>query len=147
MSTRSFIGTYNDDNTLTGIYCHFDGYPEYVGRTLLEHWTDPDKVNALMALGNLSMLGMEVGEAHGFDDTDHPKRHEWCLAYGRDRGETGQEAQTFADHYEFLKAANESCAEYAYLLDEDYTGVFTWRVYDLRGSDIRDVLGLATFSN
>lgn len=143
MSTRSFIGTYNDDDTLTGIYCHFDGYPEGVGRTLLDHWTDPDKVTALMALGNLSTLGAELGMAHEFDDRTHP---DWCLAYGRDRGEKGQEAKTFADRNDFIKYAHESWAEYVYILEQDWTGVYMWRVYDLNGTDLRSVLGVETFA-
>lgn len=144
MSTRSFIGTYNDDDTITAIYCHFDGYPEGVGRTLLDHWTDPAKVQALMALGNLSSLGSELGEAHDFDDRTHPT---WCLAYGRDRGEEGQEAKTYANRNEFLNAAHESWAEYAYLYHSNGWPVSNWTVFNLNGEDIRDALGLRVSSN
>ena len=41
------------------IYCHFDGYIAGVGKTLLNHYTDPEKVNDLMRLGDLSSLGKE----------------------------------------------------------------------------------------
>jgi hypothetical protein len=35
MSTRSFIGY--SDGQLHGIYCHYDGYPGYVGEILVKH--------------------------------------------------------------------------------------------------------------
>ncbi len=35
MATRSNIGIVNEDGSITGIYCHYDGYPEYVGKMLL----------------------------------------------------------------------------------------------------------------
>lgn len=85
------------------VYCHFDGYPSGVGRTLLEHWTDPEKVNRLIALGDLSVLGAEIGKRHDFDShlgtynyetgeregSSVPAGENWTLAYGRDRGEKG----------------------------------------------------------
>ena len=36
MSTRSYIGKKHNDDTFTAIYCHFDGYPEGVGQTLVD---------------------------------------------------------------------------------------------------------------
>jgi hypothetical protein len=97
------IGRLNDDGSITGIYCHFDGYLSYVGRILAEHYTDAAKVDALMALGDLSALGEEIGEKHDFRNC--PKGQ--CNAYGRDRGERNVDARTFetmrafADDYEY----------------------------------------------
>lgn len=115
MSTRSRIGIIRskpegEAPVVESIYCHFDGYPEGVGQTLLDHWADEDKINELLALGDLSVLGSVIGEKHDFDSHtgtfvggrphDHPDgyaigeyvegeatRLGWCLAYGRDRGE------------------------------------------------------------
>lgn len=108
MSTRSRIGVIRGIAEQGGhqavivesIYCHFDGYPEGVGQTLIDHWTDPKKVNRLIALGDLSALGVEIGKSQGtawFDtryatlygeDADPADpRLGWCLAYRRDRGE------------------------------------------------------------
>ena len=89
------------------IYCHFDGYPEGVGQTLLDHWTDEKKINRLVALGDLSSLGSVIGRKHDFDTHQGPSSWKWegtdeeyaaaraespygkgwCLFYGRDRGE------------------------------------------------------------
>lgn len=72
MSTRSFIGIQNLDGTVTGIYCHHDGYLEGVGATLKAHYTTVRQVLDLVALGSLSSLG---------EDLDYTQ------AYHRDRGE------------------------------------------------------------
>lgn len=103
MSTRSMIGRLNADGTITGIYCHSDGYLSHVGRILAEHYTDAAKVDALMSLGDLSVLDKEIGEAHSFSARPEGQ----CNAYGRDRGERNVDARTFetmrafADDYEY----------------------------------------------
>ena len=72
MSTRSFIGIQNLDGTVTGIYCHHDGYLAGVGATLKAHYTTVRQVLDLVALGSLSSLG---------EDLDYTQ------AYHRDRGD------------------------------------------------------------
>jgi hypothetical protein len=37
MSTRSFICIVGQNGGFQGIYCHYDGYPEHVGKILVEH--------------------------------------------------------------------------------------------------------------
>ena len=61
MSTRSHIGI-KDSRGITGVYCHFDGYPEGVGKTLLENYDTEEKVNALIAEGDMSSLGATLEE-------------------------------------------------------------------------------------
>lgn len=72
MSTRSFIGIQNLDGSVTGIYCHHDGYLDGVGATLKTHYTTVRQVLDLVALGSLSSLA---------EDTDVTQ------AFHRDRGE------------------------------------------------------------
>lgn len=88
MSTRSHIGKKLENGSIKYIYCHFDGYPEHNGEILKKHYTDEAKIDALLELGALSILGEEIGEEQDFErrDTHNPK---WCLAYGRDRGQHG----------------------------------------------------------
>jgi hypothetical protein len=38
MSTRSFICIEDDEQGYRGIYCHYDGYPEHVGKILVEYY-------------------------------------------------------------------------------------------------------------
>lgn len=83
MGTDCLIGRENPDGTVTAIFCGHDSQPPYVGAMLRDHYTDAEKIDALMALGDISVLGSDIGEKHKF-------RHgpdDWCDAYGRDRGE------------------------------------------------------------
>jgi len=57
MGTRSAIGKFNPNGTMTLIYCHWDGYPSYNGRILNEHYKTLEDVDKLLALGDLSSLG------------------------------------------------------------------------------------------
>lgn len=93
MGTRSLIGKANPDNTYTYIYCHWDGKPYCVGVKLVENYFTNDKINQLLELGDLSSLGEKIGEKQDFNKFETQVR-EWCLAYGRDRGEDGCEAKT-----------------------------------------------------
>lgn len=100
MATHSIIGKLNPDNTVTFIYCHYDGYYKGgVGQKLDEHYQDENKINQLLELGDLSTLGEEIGYQQKFDDRKtHVK--EFCLAYGRDRGEDDVDAQSISlDEY------------------------------------------------
>jgi hypothetical protein len=114
MGTRSTIAVENADKTITAIYCHWDGYPTHVGKILNEHYTNPKKVAELMALGDLSSLGREIG---GKTDFDSHKGHDTCLAYGRDRGETDVGAKVFVSKLVWKNEMNkwEWGCEYAYL--------------------------------
>ena len=87
MATRSFIGIQNDNGTVTGVYCHFDGYLDGVGATLREHYTDRGKVRRLVELGSLSSLGRDIGEKHDFDARRYGELVDATTAYHRDRGE------------------------------------------------------------
>jgi hypothetical protein len=72
MSTRSHIGI-KDSRGITGVYCHFDGYPEGVGKTLLENYDTENKVKALIAEGDMSSLGATLEECNFYKegpDTD-----------------------------------------------------------------------------
>lgn len=87
MSTRSRIGMVTDDGKVISIYCHWDGYVQNNGRILLESYTDPAKVKALISLGDISILEAEVEPKelveHSFDNPQDGV----VVAYGRDRGE------------------------------------------------------------
>jgi hypothetical protein len=118
MGTRSTIGM-SEGYKVKALYCQWDGYPEGAGGRLAEHYTDAKKVRQLLELGNLSALRQEIGEAQEFNS---PKE-EWTIAYGRDRGETGQEARTFTSVSDWLENFN-SGEEYFYL----YTEAEGWAV-------------------
>lgn len=102
MSTRSRIGIKNNDGTITSIYCHSDGYLGGVGALLADHYATEEHVRALLAVGNVSELGVEVGDKIPFDQREwrpSPRGRGWvdqavqCVAYGRDRGDVGTGAR------------------------------------------------------
>lgn len=92
MATRSLIGKLNPDNTFTYIYCHWDGYPRSVGNKLVDNYFTNDRVNALLELGDLSVLGEKIGGKQNFNDLES-HMPQWCLAYGRDRGDKNCDAK------------------------------------------------------
>lgn len=132
MGTRSTIAMKKPEGGVIGIYCHWDGYPEHNGQILNEHYTDTDKVARLIGLGDLSSLGPEIGEAHDFDagPSDLGLFKDWCMAYGRDRGETGTEARHFDDVKAWTEALEGSWCEWAYLWDGE-----NWLVHKMSNND------------
>ena len=134
MATRSRIGMVNEDGTVSSIYCHWDGYPSNNGRILVNHYTDREKVKALIELGSISSLCEHVAPPPLFDTDDEDiKRGERTLkefglvesthtfdkpmegvtvAYHRDRGEDYIEPRINKSLDEYLEADNE---EYGYV--------------------------------
>lgn len=116
MATRSFIGIQNPDGSIRGIYCHYDGYPEHNGELLEKHYTNPTKITALLALGDISILGEEIGEKHNFEDRHVNKANGWTKAYHRDRGEQLNPNKVYADLKDLEQNVNSDLgAEYAYV--------------------------------
>ena len=115
MATRSNIGIVNDNGSVTGIYCHWDGYPEHNGKLLLKHYNTSGIVYKLMDLGNLSILDEKLysTDIHTFNEPEDGV----CVAYGRDRGETETNSKTFDNISEFEKFAGNSAADYQYLFN------------------------------
>jgi len=110
MGTRSTIAIQNTDGTVTGIYCHWDGYTSHNGAILAENYTTEDTVRELIALGDLSSLGEKIGDKVDFDD--YKSHNGQCVAYGRDRGERGVEAAT---HDSWTALLEDFGQEYDYL--------------------------------
>ena len=111
MATRSMIGIEQADGTIKGIYCHYDGYPSGVGKTLMEKWNTREAAEALIELGDISQLG------DGLQDT---------VAYHRDRGEDWEGCNP--EIYSGIRQFN--CQEYAYVWKRDDK----WMLYVNRDS-------------
>lgn len=62
MATRSTIAIENLDGTVSQVYCHWDGYLEGVGATLLKHYNTREAVQKLISGGAISSLGEYVSE-------------------------------------------------------------------------------------
>ena len=127
MATRSLIGRQYQDGSIDYIYCHWDGYPSNNGVILREHYSDSAKVDQLLALGDLSSLAEEIGEQQDFDDRES-QQDNWCLAYGRDRGEKNVAAK-HASSLDVL-FANASFIDYVYVFNNG-----EWKCYNAYGKD------------
>ncbi len=133
MSTRSTIAIQLDDQSVKHIYCHWDGYPEGVGDTLLRSYNTRERVLELMELGDLSVLADEMHPTgqHNFS----VPQDGMCIAYGRDRSDTETEAKV-STLESFLHDAVGSGQEYVYLMD--LTG--KWFVTDVYETATRPLL-------
>ena len=119
MSTRSFICKRTEDGKLLGIYCHYDGYLEHHGRILCEYYNTPEKVDALIALGDLSSLGKKISPTNATHDIDHPEPGV-CIAYGRDAHCEDTGAQIFKSKKVLIENLNHNpMIEYIYLWEDN----------------------------
>ena len=112
MGTRSFIAM-KTKGGFKGVYCHWDGYLDWNGKILLEHYSDGDKLARLIAHGDISVLDREIGTRHGFGARPEGQ----TTFYGRDRGGDGQ-GPVFRKTLKSLLHYAERCGcEYFYLLE------------------------------
>lgn len=83
MSTRSMIGVMEKDGSIKAIYCHFDGYLDGVGYTLLNNY-DEAKTRELIERGDISSLGPNIKDSPAYPDThyrefkDDPDYLDYC---------------------------------------------------------------------
>ena len=61
MGTRSRIGIELNDNSILSVYCHYDGYPEFNGRVLENHYDTVEKVRNLIDGGDMSCTWTNAG--------------------------------------------------------------------------------------
>ena len=123
MATRSRIAIETTDTSgnkvIKSIYCHFDGYPSGVGKTLMENYKAREKVEALISLGDISFIKEEVTPTgpHSFD---YPQKGV-TVAYHRDRGEKFKSPRINSSVREFFLSDIE---EYGYLFSEEGEWLF-----------------------
>ena len=61
MGTRSRIGIQLADESILSVYCHYDGYPEFNGVKLVEHFNSRDAATELIDGGDISCLWTNAG--------------------------------------------------------------------------------------
>ena len=111
MSTRSIIASEGTDGSVMAVYCHWDGYPSYNGKILLEKYNTSEKVAKLLKPGDMSSLDEKCSKpkGHSFDN----RVEGYTVYYGRDRGEKnvgtkvfdsvkGLDEMDYGQYYEYL---------------------------------------------
>ena len=115
MATRYTIGKMQEDGvTIRSVYGHWDGYPEGAGKMLRNFYSDEEKIDRLLSMGDISSLDQQIGsptEHNPFDD----RTEGVTTFYGRDRGEDGVSALVHANLEEWLGFRRGSWCEYGYL--------------------------------
>lgn len=114
MGTRSYIAKQIGDDQYLTIYCQLNGYPEDTGATLVKCYDTPEKVDALLALGDLYYLREKLAPAPGRHDFDVPQPGV-TVAYQRDGGCSGWEATIKT--LEELSDWGQDGVEYIYIYD------------------------------
>jgi len=136
MSTRSYIAKQVGDDKFRTIYCHSDGYLTHNGAMLLDHYSEPEKLDELLNLGDLSYLAPNVNpdpsKPHSFNYDE--RQDGVVLAYGRDRGEKDIEAR---DYTKRELTSTETWVAYIYVFNKDNQWVYGRPGQDL--SEFRDV--------
>ncbi len=117
MATRSRIGILLEDNSVLSVYCHWDGYPEFNGRKLEEHFNTYEKASELIDGGDISALWTNLG----FNNETLPETGP--LPYSA-RGEVTEPRYDLS-----LKTYLANGEEYAYLFANS-----EWICYDLHGT-------------
>lgn len=86
MGTRSRVGIQNEDKSVTSIYIHWDGYPEYLGEKLNDNLLTEELVRNFVAEGDRSSFDLSYKEMRNEDSpSDTHTDKEWP--------DTGQEFQ------------------------------------------------------
>lgn len=57
MGTKCRIGLLGPKGKIESVVCYKDGYPDYMGETLAEHYPDRDAIAKLIAGGDILELG------------------------------------------------------------------------------------------
>lgn len=150
MATRSRIGIYINGR-VNSIYCHWDGYPAHNGMLLLNNY-DTAKTLALIAEGDVSSLGAQIGIKHAFScyEAEEISREDYDRLYGdmttfysRDRGETGCEAKVSDTWQQFLEQTEGCGAEYYYIIKD---GVWYFgTLHEREPTEFRKLVNLADY--
>ena len=116
MATRSRIAIENQDGSVTSIYCHWDGHINSNGVILNDNYNTTDKVNELIALGDLSSLDVTIDRT---------------VAYARDNGEDLNQ-KPFSNVEDLFEDGFSSGIEYIYC----FTKNSIWLVGELGSVNI-----------
>ena len=110
MGTPCTIGMKQADGSIRAIRRNYDGYVASAGVILVGWYTEAVKVEALLALGELSQLAEELAD---------------CVADHRDRHEPMHPAKRFASVEEYQRTGKgEMAADYLYLYNEGKRSVY-----------------------
>lgn len=108
-------------NGYKSIYCHWDGYPEYMYPLLRDWYCTAERAEALVSLGDASSIHKRMVPSMDSDHSfDHPEK-DVCVFYHRDRGEHWAQVEPV---FSLTKAEVLKQQYFVYIYEDG-----TWRVY------------------
>jgi hypothetical protein len=122
MATRSRIGVQLKDGSVLSVYCHWDGYPEWNGKKLKEHFNSYEQAAELIDGGDISSLWTDK-------DWEQKEMQSRALYYA-ERGEEDTEPNLDNSFQAFISGVNDSWADYAYLFADG-----EWKCYTPKGNE------------
>jgi len=122
MATRSRIGVQLKDGSVLSVYCHWDGYPEWNGKKLKEHFNSYEQAAELIDGGDISSLWTDK-------DWEQKEMQSRTLYYA-ERGEEDTEPNLDNSFQAFISGVNDSWADYAYLFTDG-----EWKCYTPKGNE------------
>ena len=118
MSTNSRLGLRLEDGSILSVYHHWDGYPEWLGVTLNEHYNTRESIAELIDGGNMSCCYTD-------SDWQHDELKTFRPLYYTERGEKLEDnaPKLSKDEKEYLVTTDKCCGEFAYIFELNNT----WR--------------------
>jgi hypothetical protein len=120
MSTHCGIAIKTGDGYDT-IYCHHDGYPEYMWKMLTENYNSGILARDLVSMGDASSISAQIAPSpysgHSFDTPEKGI----CVFYHRDRGEDWSDVAPA----NFVKQSILRSFDYAYIWEDG-----RWHFYE-----------------
>ena len=135
MATRAVIAKL-DNKGVKAIYSHSDNYLEHTGKILDQHYQNEEKVDELLAQGDVSIINENIGVKLDFNDFKSFHANKQCRFYMRDRGEKNKEATNLSINNAYFQSAENALLEYSFEnMDVDFVYAFDtrmqkWYVYD-----------------
>lgn len=123
MSTRSHINIVLPDNSVKSIYVHSDGYPDGVGRCLIDNYNSYEKALELFNFGDASYLGKTIDE---------------CSFYNRDWNRDIDEARKYKTEWLYMHAmrGEEWHIEYIYIFKNNEWFVSSGESIDVKETSL-----------
>lgn len=87
MSTNSTIAVKTERCTYKSIYCHWDGYFDYMYPMLSENYNTQERAEALVNLGDASFIAKRLCPSQGSIHCFGSPEKDVSVFYHRDRGE------------------------------------------------------------
>ena len=118
MSTNARIGIKLEDGSILSAYHHWDGYPEWLGRILKQHYNTKEKVAELIDGGNMSSCWSD--NVYDYDKQEFVKRDPQPEYYGGD-----DEAPRLSKNFTQFEFDSKSGEEFLYLFVDNEWNAFS----------------------